>query len=55
MLTIENFHKKLIGKGTAVSKVAAAQIAAKNALIKFKVINNNENSESDDDDIYVID
>jgi dsRNA-specific ribonuclease len=46
--------RKLIGKGTAISKVAAAQIAAKNALIKFKVINNNDNSESDDDDIYEI-
>jgi dsRNA-specific ribonuclease len=46
--------KKLIGTGTALSKVAAAQIAAKNALIKFNVVNNNC-EESSDDEIYEID
>jgi dsRNA-specific ribonuclease len=44
---------KLIGTGTALSKVAAAQIAAKNALIKFNVVKNYE--ESSDDEIYEID
>jgi dsRNA-specific ribonuclease len=46
--------KKLIGTGTALSKVAAAQIAAKNALIKFNVVNNNC-EESSDDEIYEMD
>ena len=42
--------RKLIGTGTAVSKVNAAQLAAKNALIKFNVIKNND--DSSDDEIY---
>jgi len=44
--------KKLIGTGTAVSKVNAAQLAAKFALIKFNLIKNND--ESSDDEIYEI-
>jgi dsRNA-specific ribonuclease len=44
--------KKLIGTGTGNSKTFAAQIAAKNALIKFNVIKNND--ESSDDEIYEI-
>jgi dsRNA-specific ribonuclease len=46
--------KKLIGKGTAQSKVAAAQIAAQNALIKFNVIKENVDNSDDDDEIYEI-
>jgi dsRNA-specific ribonuclease len=46
--------KKLIGKGTAHSKVAAAQIAAQNALIKFNVIKENVDNSDDDDEIYEI-
>lgn len=45
--------KKLIGKGTAFSKTTAAQIAAKNALIKFNIVKNNDTT-SDDDEIYEI-
>jgi dsRNA-specific ribonuclease len=44
--------KKLIGKGTSTSKISAAQIAAKNALIKFNLIK--QNDESSDDEIYEI-
>lgn len=44
--------KNIIGKGTAISKTIATQLAAKNALIKFNVIKNNE--DSSDDEIYEI-
>jgi dsRNA-specific ribonuclease len=40
---------KLMGKGTATSKPAAAQIAAKEALIKLGVYKNTANIESDDE------
>ena len=40
---------KLMGKGTATSKPAAAQIAAKEALIKLGVYKNTSNVDSDDE------
>lgn len=43
---------RLMGKGTATSKPAAAQIAAKEALINLGVYKNTSNMDSDDDDIY---
>ena len=46
-------NNKLIGTGIASSKRVAAENAAKEALIKFKVVNNNV-KESDDDDVYEI-
>ena len=45
-------NNKLIGTGEGVSKVLAAQLAANNALIKLKVINNKIDDDSDDDEIY---
>jgi dsRNA-specific ribonuclease len=47
-----NPDKKLIGKGTALSKTTAAQIAAKNALIKYNVIKHGE--DEPEDEIYEI-
>jgi len=46
-------NNKLIGTGIANSKRVAAENAAKEALIKFKVINKNIKDE-EDDDIYEI-
>jgi ribonuclease-3 len=43
---------RLMGKGTATSKPAAAQIAAKEALIKLGVYKNTANADDSDADIY---
>ena len=45
-------NNKLIGIGIATSKRVAAEIAAKEALISMKVINNKETNNNSDDDIY---
>jgi dsRNA-specific ribonuclease len=48
-------NNKLIGTGIASSKRVAAENAAKEALIKFKVINNNVKDEEDDDVYEILD
>jgi dsRNA-specific ribonuclease len=48
-------NNKLIGTGIASSKRVAAENAAKEALIKFKVINNNIKDEEDDDVYEILD
>ena len=46
---------KIIGKGISVSKTQAAQLAAKEALIKLGAIKNNKSEEESEDEYYQID
>lgn len=46
---------KIIGKGISTSKVNAAQLAAKEALIKLGAIKNNNSEEDSEDEYYQID
>ena len=48
----KNPDGKVIGKGISTSKTHAAQLAAKEALIKLGAIKNNTSDEDSDDEYY---